>query len=104
LELKQEGKIEMRGDADAFIVERDRIERELAELKVKQASLEKERAQVARNAETAAGNTEALALLKIETEQMAEAKRQNDRLIDLTTKRLMDVEKNIAMLKQSDII
>ena len=94
----------MRGDADAFIVERDRIERELAELKVKQASLEKERAQVARNAETAAGNTEALALLKIETEQMAEAKRQNDRLIDLTTKRLMDVEKNIAMLKQSDII
>jgi hypothetical protein len=104
LELKQEGKIEMRGDADAFIAERDRIESELVELDERQVSLEKERAEITRKAETTTGDTESLAQLKIETEQVAEAQRQNDRLIDQKTKRLTEVERTIAMLKQSDIV
>jgi hypothetical protein len=104
LELKQEGKIEMRGDTDAFIAERDRIKSELVELNERQVSLEKERAEITQKAETTTGDTATLAQLKIETEQVAEAKRQNDWLINQTTKRLTEVERSITMLIQSDIV
>ncbi len=94
----------MRGDADTLIAERDRIESELTKLEKRQADLEKERAEITLKSETATGNTETLAQLKIETEQVAEAKRQNDRLIDQTTKRYKELESTILMLKQSDIV
>jgi hypothetical protein len=66
-------------------------------------SLENERAEIARKAEGATGDTETLSQLEIETEQMAEAKRKNDRLIKQATKRLMEVEGVIAMQIQSDM-
>jgi uncharacterized protein (DUF3084 family) len=103
LEIKHEGKIEMGGDIDALTAERDRIESELARLDERQATLEKERAEITRKTEAAAGDTETLAQLKIETEQMVEAKHTNDRLIAQTKKRLAEVEEIIGMQEQSDM-
>jgi hypothetical protein len=103
-DLKQEGKIQMSGDTDAFVAERDRIKSELAKLEKDNTSLEKERAEIARKSEGATGDTGTLSQLEIETEQMAEAKRKNDRLIKQATKRLMEVEGVIAMQVQSDMI
>ena len=53
---------------------------------------EKERAEINRKTEAAASDTETQAQLKIEAEQMAEAKRTNDRPIAQTKKRLAEVE------------
>jgi hypothetical protein len=94
----------MIGDSDGFVVERDRIKNELVELNKRRASLDEEQADIARKAETTTGDTATMAQLKIETEQVAEAKSQNDRLIDQATKRLKEVENTIFMQKQSDII
>lgn len=94
----------MSGDTDAFVAERDRIKSELAKLEKDNTSLEKERAEIARKSEGATGDTGTLSQLEIETEQMAEAKRKNDRLIKQATKRLMEVEGVIAMQVQSDMI
>ena len=94
----------MRGDTKNLVADRDRIASELIELEKRLVSLENERAEITRKAETATGDTEALAQLKIESEQLAEAMRRNDRLIDQATKRLTDVEGAIAMLEQSDMV
>jgi hypothetical protein len=93
----------MSGDTAAFVAERDRIKSELAKLEKDNTSLEKERAEIARKSEGATGDTGTLSQLEIETEQMAEAKRKNDRLIKQATKRLMEVEGVIAMQIQSDM-
>jgi hypothetical protein len=93
----------MSGDTDAFVAERDRIKSELAKLDKNNMSLENERAEIAQKAKGATGDTETLSQLEIETEQMAEAKRKNDRLIKQATKRLMEVEGVIAMQIQSDM-
>ena len=93
----------MSGDTDAFVAERDRIKSELAKLDKDNMSLENERAEIARKAKGATGDTETLSQLEIETEQMAEAKRKKDRLIKQATKRLMEVEGVIAMQIQSDM-
>ncbi len=69
----------------------------------KRETLEQERAEILRRTEAAAGDTETLAQLKIETEWVAEAKRENDRLIAQTTKRLGELEETIAMQRQSDM-
>jgi hypothetical protein len=67
-------------------------------------TLENELVEIARKAESTADDTETPARLKIATEQVAEAKRQNDRLIAQTAKRLKEVEKIIIMQEQSDIV
>ena len=94
----------MREDTDAYTAECNRIKSELVKLDEKQVNLEKERTEIAKKAEEVTGDTETLAQLKIETEQVAEAKRQNDRLIKQTEKRLMEVEKVISMQIDSDIV
>ncbi len=93
----------MSGDTDAFVAERDRIKSELAKLEKDNTSLEKERAEIARKSEGATGDTGTLSQLEIETEQMAEAKRKNDRLIKQATKRLMEVVGVITMQVESDM-
>ncbi len=93
----------MSGDTAAFVAERERIKSELAKLDKNNMSLENERAEIARKAKEATGDTETLSQLEIETEQMAEAKRKNDRLIKQATKRLMEVKGVIAMQIQSDM-
>ena len=82
-------------------------EREFRRLEGRQETLEKERAEIIRKTEAAASDTETLAQLKIETEQVAEAKRKNDQMIAQTTKRLEELEQTIAMKsamkRQSDM-
>jgi hypothetical protein len=94
----------MRRDTDALIAERDSINNELAQLKKTQVTLENEQAEITRKVESSAGDKETSAQLKIATEQVAEAKRQNDRLIAQTAKRLTEIEKIIIMQEQSDIV
>ena len=91
------------GDLGALTVERDRIGSEFRRHKERQDTLENERAEIIRKTEAAAGDMKTLALLKIETEQAAEAKRTNDRLVAQTAKRLREVEKVIEMQRQSDL-
>ena len=94
----------MRGDTDAQVAERDRIASELAELDEKHLNLKRELAEIARKAEEAAGNAEGLSQLKIETEQLTEAKHMNDRMISETKKRFTVIEDIISMQEQSDIV
>ena len=91
------------GDVDALTGECDRIESEFRRLEGRQETLEKEQAEIIRKTEAAAGDMEILARLKIETKQVAEAKRMNDRLLVQTRKKLVEVEKIIAMQRQSDM-
>ncbi len=90
-------------DVDALTGECDRIESELRRLEGRQETLEKEQAEIIQKTETAAGDIEILAQLKIETNQVVEAKRMNDRLLAQTKKKLVDLEKIIAMQRQSDM-
>ena len=91
------------GDVDALNGERDRMASEFRKLEQKWESLENDRTELIQKTKAAAGNLEALAKLKIETEQVAEAKRMVDRQIAQTKKRLKEVEKIIAMQVQSDM-
>ena len=91
------------GDVDALNGERDRMASEFRKLEQKWESLENDRTELNQKTKAAAGNLEALAQLKIETEQVAEAKRMVDRQIAQTKKRLKEVEKIIAMQVQSDM-
>lgn len=91
------------GDVDALNGERDRMASEFRKLEQKWESLENDRTELIQKTKAAAGNLEALAQLKIETEQVAEAKRMVDRQIAQTKKRLKEVEKIIAMQVQSDM-
>ncbi len=91
------------GDIDALMAERDRIGSEVRRLDGRQETLENERVKVARKTEAAEGDMETLAQLKIETDQLAEAKRMNDRLVAQATKRLVEVENMIEMQRQSDM-
>jgi hypothetical protein len=92
------------GDIDALTGERDRIVSEFHGLEGKLETLEKEQAEIVRKTEVAAGNTETLARLKIETDQMTEAKRMIDRQIVEKKKRLGELNKIISMQEQSDFI
>jgi hypothetical protein len=94
----------MRGDTNTLIAERDRIKNEWTQLTERQAVLENERAEIAGKVNATAGDTQALARLKIENEQVDEAKRANDRLIAEKVKRLKEIEETIILVKQSDII
>jgi signal transduction protein with GAF and PtsI domain len=91
------------GDIDALTTALTRTEIEFRSLDEKRATLEKERAEIIRKTEAAAGDTETLAQLKIEIEWVAEAKRENDRLIAQATKRIQELEHTIAMQRQSDM-
>ncbi len=91
------------GDVDALTGECDRIESEFRRLEGRQETLEKEQAEIIQKTEAAAGDIEILAQLKIETNQVAEAKRMNDRLLVQTKMKLVDLEKIIAMQRQSDM-
>jgi hypothetical protein len=90
-------------DIDALTAERDRIESELRQFEERQETLEKEGAELLRQTKAAEDDEEALAKLKIELEQLAEAKRENDRSIEQSTKRLEEIESLIAMQEQSDM-
>jgi len=91
------------GDIDALTGERDRIVSEFRGLEGRLETLEKEQAEIVRKTEVAAGNTKTLDQLKIETEQMTEAKRMLDRQIVQKKKRLAEVSKVISMQVQSDM-
>jgi predicted nucleic acid-binding Zn-ribbon protein len=91
------------GDIDVLTAERDRIEGELRGFEKQQDALEKNGAELRRKSEAAAGDSDALAKLKIELDQLAEAKRENDRLIAMATKRLEEIETLIGMQEQSDM-
>ncbi len=91
------------GDIDALMAERDRIGSEVRRLDGRQETLENERAEMVRKTEAAEGDMETLAQLKIETDQLAEAKRMNDRLVAQATTRLVEVENMIEMQRQSDM-
>lgn len=91
------------GDIDALVAERDHLESEFRRLEEKQEILEKEQTEINRQTEAAAGDTEALARIKIETEQMAEAKHANDRLMAQTKERLSELDEIIDMQRQSDM-
>jgi hypothetical protein len=85
------------------MAERDRIESELRGFEDRQGALEKERAEISRRTEAAAGDSGTLAQLKIELDQLAEAKREIDHSVSVTTKRLEEIESVIAMQEQSDM-
>lgn len=87
----------------ALTGERDRIVSEYRKLEGRLETLDNELAEMARKTEAAAGDMETLAQLKIETEQLAEAKHMIDRQIVQTKKRLTVIEKVIAMQIQSDM-
>ena len=91
------------GDIDVLTAERDRIEGELRGFEKQQDALEKNGAELRRKSEAAAGDGNALAKLKIELDQLAEAKRENDRSIAQVTKRLDELDTLIAMQEQSDM-
>jgi hypothetical protein len=99
---RRKGTFEM-GDIDVLTAERDRIEGELRGFEKQQDALEKNGAELRRKSEAAAGDSDALAKLKIELDQLAEAKRENDRLIAMATKRLEEIETLIGMQEQSDM-
>jgi hypothetical protein len=80
-----------------------RAETELRRFEERGKTLERECDQIVRKTEAAAGDAETLAQLKIETEQVAEAKRENDRLIAEATKRIEEFEYTIEMQRQSDM-
>jgi uncharacterized protein (DUF3084 family) len=90
-------------DLDGLTAEHDRIEGELSNFEERREKLEKQRAEVVRKTEAAAGDDQALAQLKIELDQLAEATRENDRSIAETTKRLEEIDTLIAMQEQSDM-
>jgi predicted nucleic acid-binding Zn-ribbon protein len=90
-------------DIDALTAERDRIESELRQFEERQETLEKDGAGLLGQTKAAEDDEEALAKLKIELEQLAEAKRENDRSIEQSTKRLEEIETLIAMQEQSDM-
>jgi hypothetical protein len=99
---RREETVTMR-DIDALTAERDRIESELRQFEERQETLEKEGAGLLGQTKAAEDDEEALAKLKIELEQLAEAKRENDRSIEQSTKRLEEIETLIAMQEQSDM-
>jgi hypothetical protein len=90
-------------DMNALRAALARTESAFRGLSEKRETLEQERAEIIRRTEAAAGDTETLAQLKIETEWVTEAKRENDRLIAQTTKRLGELEETIAMQIQNDM-
>jgi hypothetical protein len=90
-------------DVEALMAVLSRTESEFHRLEGRREALDKERAEIIRKTEAAAGDTETLAQLKIETDQVAEAKRENDWLIARTKKQLDTLEETIAMQRQSDI-
>lgn len=90
-------------DMNALTAVLSRTESELRRLEGRQETLEKEHVDIIRRTEAAVGDAETLAQLKIETEWVAEAKRENDRLIAQTTKQLGELEETIAMQIQNDM-
>jgi len=90
-------------DVDALTGECDRIESELRRLEGRQETLEKEQAEMVGKTDEAAGDTKTLARLKIEAEQLTEAKRMLDRQIGQKKKRLGELNKIISMQVQSDM-
>jgi hypothetical protein len=90
-------------DTDTLTALVSSTESEFRRLEERGETLERERAEIVRKTEAAAGDAATLAQLKIETEQMAEAKRENDRLIAQATKRIEELEYTIAMQRQSDM-
>ncbi|MBY8974678.1 hypothetical protein KHP62_02595 [Rhodobacteraceae bacterium NNCM2] len=91
-------------DTQGFAAERDRLAAELDKLNEEHARIESERAAIAEKIKQSAGDVAAVEKLKIEEEQLAEGKRQNDRLIQLATERFREVERALTMQNQSDII
>ncbi len=90
-------------DIDDLTAVLSRAENEFRRLEETQETLDKERAEIIRKTEAAAGDSDTLAQLKIETEQVAEAKRKNDHLMAEATKQLDQLEETIAMQRQSDM-
>jgi hypothetical protein len=91
------------GDIDALTGERDRIVSEFRGLEGRLETLEKEQAEMVGKTDEAAGDTKTLARLKIEAEQLTEAKRMLDRQIGQKKKRLAEVNHIISMQVQSDM-
>jgi len=90
-------------DLEGLIAERDRIEATLDRCAQKEESLAKVEAEIARRTAAAAGDTKALAQLKVESDQTAEAKRLNTHQSAEARKRLQEIEKVIEMQAESDM-
>ena len=93
----------MMEDTQALTVVLARTEGDFRRLEEKQADLEKTHVDLIRKTNAASDDAEALAQLKIEIEQTAEAKREIDRLIAQTARQMEMLEQTIAMQSQSDM-
>ena len=94
----------MSGSLDALTAERDRVESELDKLEQEHKDLQQKSEALAERRATAQKAGDDLAKLDVEAEQLAEAKRKNDRLLHQTKKRFNDIEEEVAMLQQSSIV